>query len=271
MKFISNFSGGLCSWWAHQRTVEKFGAANVVKLFADVLIETEDLYEFNRHSETVDGIPVTRISLELSPFELFRREGMIANNQFPICSTKLKREPLNGWMARHFELDANQTNAIYGPATVVLGFDHTEFHRVKEFQDEHPTWRVIAPMTEAPFWDKCRMMAEAEKLGFKTSILYKLGLPHNNCGGACVRAGISHFVRLYHRLPSVFWMWAAEELYTQQHMRARGIANWNYTILKDRRGGETKPLPLIELAYRIKSGEKFSENDWGGCGCGGVN
>jgi hypothetical protein len=271
MKYLCNVSGGLCSFWAWHRAVQRYGVENVVPIFADVMIEDADLYKFNEQAAQLLKSPITRISLETTPWELFRREGLLGNNRFPICSVKLKREPLNAWMSSRYELDHRQTNALMEDGTVVLGFDWTEHHRVDEFQAEHPTWRVLAPMTEEPLWDKCRMLAEAEKLGFERQRLYKLGFPHANCGGGCVKAGISHFVNLYHRLPEVFWQWAAEEQYTRETMRLRGVSNWNFTILKDRRNNETKPLLLIKLAYRIKSGEDLPKDDWGGCGCGGAS
>lgn len=269
MKYIVNFSGGLCSFWAAVRMIRAHGRENVVLLFADVLIEDQDLYEFLGHAENILGIPVTRVSREIEPWELFRREGLIGNNRSPICSIRLKREPLNEWMQAHYELDQNQHNAFYEPATVVLGFDATEWHRVADFQAKHPTWLLAAPMTEPPAWDKCRMIQEAEKLGFKQPSLYAEGFPHNNCGGRCVRAGISHWVHLCKIRPASYLDWELKELETMADFRARGIEP--LTILKDRRGGETKPLSLQDLRQRIESGEEFPDNEWGGCGCGGVN
>lgn len=254
--------------FAAKREVEEFGTENVVLLFADVLIEAGDLYEFNKRAEDILKVPITRLCVGLSPWELFRKECLIGNDFAPICSIRLKREPLNEWMGTHYELDGRQDNMLFEAGTVVLGFDHTEWNRVNDFQNEHPFWRVSAPMTVAPLWNKCRMIEEAERLGFTTPMLYRLGFPHNNCGGACVRAGISHFVHLYKVLPAVFLQWETEEILTQEEFKRRGIENWNYTVLKDRRGGTTKPLPLRELRLRIESGEKFRENDWGGCGCG---
>jgi hypothetical protein len=240
----------------------------VVNLFADVMIEHKDLYEFNQRAADLLGVPITRISLEISPWHLFRKEGLIGNDRSPICSIRLKREPLNAWMASHFELDSQQGNALFEPAAVAIGFDFEEYHRLVDFQNAHPTWRVMAPMTEPPLWDKCRMISEARRLGFKTPELYVLGFPHNNCGGACVKAGISHFVHLYRVLPAKFLEWELEEQATQQEFRRRGIENWNFTILKDRRGGKTKPLSLRELRLRIDAGEEFDKYEWGGCGCG---
>ena len=269
MKYIVNFSGGLCSFWAAHRSIERHGKENVVLLFADTLIEDGDLYDFNRHAETVLGIPITRICVGLKPWELFEREGLIGNNRFPICSTKLKREPLNEWMASHYEMEPNQNNAFYEPATVVLGFDWTEHYRVEEFQAEHPAWRVEAPMTEEPIWDKCRMRKESEQLGFKVPRLYQLGFPHNNCGGGCVRAGISHWVHLHRTLPEVFTQWEQAELKGMAALQSRGIEPMS--MLKDRRGGEAVTLTLAMLRTRIEAGEKLPKHDWGGCGCGGAS
>lgn len=268
--YIVNFSGGLCSYFASSRKIEQVGRSRVVNLFADTLWEDQDLYDFNRRAEDMLQIPLTRICEGLNPFQLFRREGLIANDRFPICSTKLKREPLNAWMESNYEMDQNQQNAFKAPGVVVLGFDYTEWNRVVDFQNQHLSWKVDAPMTDEPLWDKCRMRREAERLGFKEPKLYTLGFPHNNCGGGCVKAGISHFVHLYRVLPDVFLRWEREEIETQECLRLRGVSNWQFTILKDRRGGKPKPMSLRELRIRAESGEEFPKHDWGGCGCGGA-
>lgn len=269
MKYLSNFSGGACSFWALNREVERHGKENVVPVFADTLIETQDLYDFNCRVEDHFQIEIVRICVGLTPWQLFRKEGLIGNDRLPICSTKLKREPLNAWMQLNYEMSDNQDNFIFEHATASLGFDWTEMHRVSDFQAQWPDWRLSAPMTEAPYWDKCRIIEETVKLGFKRSLLYELGFPHDNCGGACVKAGISHFVQLYHRLPAVFRNWRDEELLTQTTFKERGIENWEFTILKDRRGGVTRPLSLSALEQRILAGEELDKYDWGGCGCGG--
>lgn len=269
-KHVVNFSGGACSFWAAYRTIEQHGRDNVVLLFADTLYEHPDLYEFNRMAEELLGVQITRITEGWTPWQLFRLEGMIGNDRFPICSTKLKREPLNAWMEEHFEMVIGQENFLKPPGVAVLGFDWTEYHRVEAFQAQHPNWRVSSPMTERPLWDKCKMLAECERLGFKTPQLYALGFPHNNCGGFCVKAGISHFVHLYKVMPERFRQIEMEEYYCRQHLKMRGVSNWQFTVLKDRRGGEPKPLTFTELRHRIEAGEKFSALDWGGCGCGGA-
>lgn len=268
VKRIVNVSGGLCSFWALHRTIEKFGKENVVPIFADVLIEAKDLYEFNRQTEQYFGIKIIRISKELTPFQLFRLEGLIGNNRAPICSIRLKREPLNAWMESNFEMNQKQINFFTEYGVCVMGFDWTEAHRVKEMQDEHPTWCIEAPMTEEPIWDKCRMEAEARKIGMMIPVAYQQGFPHNNCNRRCVRAGISHWVHLYHTDRPAYDEWADDEHFTILDFVQRGIEP--LTILRDRRDGVTNSLSLRQLATRIEAGEKFTKLDWGGCGCGGA-
>ena len=137
-----------------------------------------------------------------------------------------------------------------------LGFDWTEGHRLADIRREKPQWRWEAPMLEAPIWDKCRMEREARAIGLEIPLLYTLGFPHNNCGGRRVRAGISHFVHLYRVLPERFLEWERSE----EHGRARisfGAKFEPLSVLKDRRGGQTKSLWLSDLRKRIEAGDNF--------------
>lgn len=258
MKHVVNFSGGICSFWAAKRVVARHGTADVTLLFADVLIEDPDLYRFNEQCAVHLGIPITRVSLELSPWALFRRQGMIGNNKYPICSIYLKRAPPDAW---------HKQNCLEMDSTIYLGMDWTEAFRLEIVRASKPHWRFEAPMTEEPIWDKCRMIEETEALGIAIPRLYRLGFPHNNCGGRCVRAGISHFVHLLRVLPERFLEWEGEELATQAEFTARGISSDGFAVLRDRRGGVTKPMTLRELRLRVEAGEEFPRDDWGGCGC----
>lgn len=261
MKHIVNFSGGLCSFWAAHRVISKYGKEGVVLLFADTLIEDPDLYLFNIQASKLLGVPITRISVGLTPWELFRKQGMIGNARYPICSVYLKREPLDAW---------HRENALEIDSVLYLGFDSTEFTRLEDIRREKPFWKIEAPMCEPPLWDKCRMVEEAKKLGLTIPNLYSLGFPHNNCGGRCVRAGITHWVHLFKTLPERYAEWEKEEQDTITELTARGISSAWFSILKDRRGGKTKTMTLKELRIRIEAGEQFPKHDWGGCGCGGA-
>src|SRR4051812_43130943 len=101
MMHVVNFSGGLCSFLAAVRVAEKYGTSDLTLLFADTLVEDQELYDFNSRAAEYIGVPITRISRELTPWELFRRQGLIGNSRFPICSVYLKREPLDRWHHEH--------------------------------------------------------------------------------------------------------------------------------------------------------------------------
>lgn len=45
-RFVMSFSGGLCSWFAARRLVDRYGPSRVILLFADTLMEHDDLYRF---------------------------------------------------------------------------------------------------------------------------------------------------------------------------------------------------------------------------------
>jgi hypothetical protein len=162
-KHVVNLSGGACSFWALHRVVDRFGPTNVIPLFADVLIEDKALYEFNDWTAQYFGIPIVRVSRELTPWQLFRREGMIANNRLPICSVMLKREPLDEWHKQNL----NPRNSLFGePDVIYVGLDWTEVNRLTDLRASKPEWQIEAPMCEwPPLWDKCKMLTELKALG----------------------------------------------------------------------------------------------------------
>jgi len=268
-KHVVNLSGGACSFWAAERVAQRFGTSDLVLLFADVLIEDKELYEFNDWTAEYFGVPITRISREITPWALFRKEGLIGNSGKPICSIRLKREPLDEW----HRLNLTPKGSLFGePDTIYVGFDWTEGHRIEALREALPEWQIEAPMAEwKPLWDKCKIISELESLYGKVPRAYRDGFPHNNCGRRCVRAGISHFVRLYQTDPESFLDWEREELETQQEFRRRGIGD-HFIVLKDRRNKGNIPMSFATLRERILANDStLPKDDWGGCGCGGAS
>lgn len=266
VKHVVNLSGGACSFWAAKRVAERFGTGEMVLLFADTLIEDPELYEFNDWTAQHLGLPITRISREITPWELFRKEGLIATSRTPICSIRLKREPLDEWHAQNM----NPKQSLFGePDIIYVGMDWTEVNRLENLREKLPQWQIEAPMCEwEPRWDKCTMLEELAKLYGKLPRAYSDGFPHNNCGRRCVRAGISHFVHLYKTDPKQFLDWELEEQRTQIDFFNRNIQSGEFTVLKDRRGGKTSPMTFKQLRHRILNQDPtLPKDDWGGCGC----
>lgn len=175
MTHVIQFSGGVCSFFAAKRVVDKYGKDDVVLLFADTLIEDEDLYRFLDDTSNFLGVPVTRIADGRNPWEVFKDERMIGNSQYDPCSKILKRELLWRWMK------ANTPGA-----TVYVGLDWTEDHRLERLRQRQPEWKIESPMMWKPLRDKQDMLKDLMKLGIKPPRLYGMGFAHNNCSGFCV-------------------------------------------------------------------------------------
>src|ERR1700685_2438750 len=96
-----SFSGGLCSWFATKRLIEWHGRKNVTLLFADVKMEPHDLYRFMNDASEDLGVPITRISKDMTPWDVFFKHRMMGNTLVDMCSRELKRELLDDWSSRN--------------------------------------------------------------------------------------------------------------------------------------------------------------------------
>jgi 3'-phosphoadenosine 5'-phosphosulfate sulfotransferase (PAPS reductase)/FAD synthetase len=63
------FSGGVGSWAAARRVVEKHGTEDLVLLFADTLIEDEDTYRFLREAAANVGGQLVEIADGRTPWD----------------------------------------------------------------------------------------------------------------------------------------------------------------------------------------------------------
>lgn len=253
MKHIVNFSGGIGSWAAAKRVVAKHGAADVVLLFADTLMEDEDTYRFLHEAAENVGVPLTRIADGRNPWEVFFDERFLGNSKVDPCSKILKRHQLDKWRA---------DNASPEMSIVYLGIDWSEIHRLHRVQAYPSDWAFEAPMCEPPFLDKEQMIRLAESQGLRRQRLYELGFPHANCGGFCIKAGQAHFLNLLEKMPERF------EYHEQMEQMLRKHLGKDVGILRDRRGGKDRPMTLRELREREQAKDAtLDREEWGGCGC----
>ena len=244
------FSGGIVSWASAKRDVEKHGAEGVVLLFADTMMEDEDLYRFIVEAAANVGVPLTRIADGRNPWEVMRDHRSFATNRMDFCSEELKRDLLDKWFA----------NNCSAETVSCVGLDWTEMHRLDRMRQIMPERRWEAPMTEKPYMTKAQMMAWLKAEGIEPPRLYKLGFPHNNCGGFCIKAGQAHFALLLRTMPERYAYHEAKE------RELREVVG-EYGILRDRTGGTTKTLTLEAFRKRIEAQGEFDAFDWGGCGC----
>ncbi len=253
MKRIVQFSGGLASYFAAQRTVAAYGAENVTLLFADTLIESPDLYRIMPTYINDVGAEFVHIADGRTPFEVFEDVKFIGNSQIDPCSRILKRKLCRDWIEARFTPKQ---------ATLTVGINWDE-GREDEIRERWKPYVVEFPLCEPPLINKNDMIMRTLAKGLEVSAAYTEGFPHDNCGGMCVKAGITQAVQCYRLRPSVFQMWKEGE------QRCRERIGKDVSILRDRRGGETKPMTLVQLEARIVANDPtLPKYDWGGCGCG---
>jgi 3'-phosphoadenosine 5'-phosphosulfate sulfotransferase (PAPS reductase)/FAD synthetase len=245
------FSGGVGSWAAARRTVERHGADGVTLLFADTLIEDPDTYRFLPEAAERLGVPLVSVADGRTPWQVFEDEKFLGNSSLAPCSKILKQQVCRRWM---------KANAP--AATIVMGLDWTEAHRVAGAERGWAPWVVENPLLERPYFAKSELLSQLEEWGVRMPDLYRRGYAHNNCGGLCCRGGQAQWRHVYFDNPEGF---ATAEAHENGFRERSGK---DVAMLKDRTGGRVRPLTLTELRESlIVAPSMFADADWGGCGC----
>lgn len=250
---IVQYSGGIGSWGAAKRAVSKYGKDNVTLLFADTKMEDEDLYRFLE--ETVNELGCKFIKLEdgRTPWQVFKDVRFLGNSRADPCSRVLKRDLLRKWVHEN----CNENEDI-----ICIGIDWTEEHRFKRAEPLHAPFKLWAPLCEPPHINKQDLIEQLKVLNIKVPRLYEMGFPHNNCGGFCIKAGQAQFKKLLEQMPERY------KYHEEKEKEMMQLLNRKVTVLRDRRGGKSKPLSMSEFRERVEENDKsIDSNEWGGCGC----
>ncbi len=250
MKHVVMFSGGAGSWMAARRVAE-MGVAPTL-LFADTKMEDEDLYRFLEEAAVDVGGDLVKVAEGRTPWEVFFDVRYLGNTRVDPCSRILKRELLDRWVDDHCDPD---------DTTIYIGIDWTEVHRFTRLQELRKPWVVKAPLCDPPYLTKRQILETLEERGITPPALYRLGFPHNNCGGFCIKAGQAHFANLYRTMPDRYAFHEAKE------EEIRAYLGKDVAILRDRRGGTSSPLTLKDFRERICAGGQYDMYEWGGCAC----
>lgn len=251
MKHVVQFSGGIGSWAAAKRVAERHGTADMLLLFADTMIEHPDTYRFLQEAADNIGAPLVRIADGRTPFEVFRDERFLGNSRVDPCSKILKRKVLDKWKKENCDPEDTMLH---------FGIHWSESDRFETIQRRLAPWKCSAPLCEAPMIGMAEVHAWAEREGLRRQFLYEIGMPHANCGGGCVKMGQAGWHRAYRFNRVTFDRWEAEEQSLRELLG-------DVAMLKDRRGGVSRPLTLRELRERIEGDQQIDMHDWGGCGC----
>lgn len=255
MRHVVMFSGGVGSWAAAKRVAERYGTDELTLLFTDTLVEDADTYRFLREAAANVGGELVWVKDGRTIWDVFRDVRFLGNTRADPCSKILKRDLAERWLSEHCD-----------PADTVVyvGIDWTEVHRYERLRDIRASqgWRYEAPLCDPPYLSKDDLHEWAEREGLRKQRLYRLGMPHANCGGGCVKMGQGGFARLLMADRERFLEWERNEQELRDYLGRDDIS-----ILRDRTGGTTKPLTLRELRERVESGGQCDLFDIGGCGC----
>ena len=253
MKRVVMFSGGAGSWATARRVAERHGTDGLILLFADTLIEDEDLYRFLDEAAANVGGELVRVAEGRDPWQVFFDEKFLGNTRVDPCSRVLKRKFLRDW------LDANCDPA---DTVVYLGIDWSESHRFERAAKHWAPWTAEAPLCEPPYLLKAQILGDLELAGIAPPRLYDLGFAHNNCGGFCIKGGQAQFENLLRKFPERY------AYHEQREQELRDYLGKDVAILRDRRGGMTKPLTLRAFRERLEEAPSlFDSDEWGGCAC----
>lgn len=252
-------SGGAGSWAAGRRAAERYGTERLVLLFADVggdslhphTGEDEDVYRFVVEGAASIGGELVRVAEGRTVWEVFHDRRAIGNTRWSLCSATLKQEPVHRWLRDNAPDDA----------LVVVGIDWSEAHRLPAMERAYAPRQVWAPLTEPPLLDREQVLEQLRAAGLEPPAMYAAGFPHANCGGFCVRAGQGQFLQLLEANPERYAFHEEQEQALRDHL-GKDVA-----VLRDRRGGTTKPLTLRTLRERAEASGEVDRDDIGGCGC----
>ena len=253
MNHVVFFSGGIGSWAAAYRLRKANPSAPITLLFTDTLMEDPDLYRFlPEAAESVGGDLVT-LADGRTPWEVFHDVRFLGNTRADPCSRILKRDLARNWV--HENTTAENT-------TLYVGISWDEINRMDAVRKHWNPWTVKAPLCNPPYLAKHQLIDQLKEFGIKPPRLYRLGFPHNNCGGFCIKAGQAHFALLLREMPDRYREHEDAEERLRKHL------DKDISILRDRRGGTNKRLTLRQFRERVeKDSHQLDLFDWGGCGC----
>jgi hypothetical protein len=301
---ISMFSGGIASWGASKLVQEditgKLKAGRLRLVFTDTCMEDEDLYRFlPQAAANVFGLPdplsVLRPLLDAipplerlegrppalrelaakvaelvpdlvwiidgrNPWDVFHQVRMLGNTRMDPCSRVLKREPAQAWLEANCDPD---DTAVY------VGISWSERHRfegqgnskgIRQRQAESG-WEYDAPLLWPGRPERQEIFDWLKEEGIEPPRTYALGFTHANCGSFCIRAGQAHYRKLLATMP---------DRYRYHEEREEAFSRFigkTVSVLRNRTGGLTKPLPLRVFRERVEAGYQPDLYDSQGCGC----
>ena len=168
-----------------------------------------------------------------TPFDIFDDVKVLGNSRFDHCSRILKRETIFNYVKDNYP-EKNVKLAV--------GIHKEEIDRMLAIYEN---WKAKGYEVLFPLIDLEKPSKEEQSrllLEWYDSVLdlYELGFEHNNCHGACIKAGQRQWALLWYYYPNVYRTWEIREAQWREK-------NGEYSILKKRMDGKTVYLTLKEF------------------------
>lgn len=243
---IAMFSGGAASAYVAYLMVNKYGKENCKLFFTDTLWEHKDNFRFMNEVADYLGLEIIKRRDGRTPEEVFLETRFLGNSRLAKCSSELK--------VRQTVIFIEELRDQGFEPILYFGIGPHEIHRrdnLKEFYSHQPLEPVETrfPLIEANLKDIDIKSIIENEWKIKLPIMYELGFAHANCGGRCVRGGLSHYRHLYKVWPEKYLEQERMEKRLREHLG-------NVTILK--RNGQ----PLTLEQYRLEMEENQVSSDY---------
>ena len=255
MRHIVFFSGGIASWGTAQRVKESLTEGDeFVLLFTDTLIEDPDLYRFLEESAADLGGELVWLKEGRDPWDVFFDVRLLGNTRMDPCSRILKRELSRKWI---------EENCTPEDSVLYVGIDWTEMERCAAIDRNWKPYTVKFPLLDSPWRTRLDLIDILKGKGIEPPRLYAQGYPHNNCAGFCIKAGQGQFKMLLKNNPKLY------AYHERREQEFREFIGKDVAILRDRRGGTTKPLTMKDFREMVErnEGDQCELLEMGGCGC----
>lgn len=175
----------------------------------------------------------TNIDKLWTPFDIFDDVSFLGNSRRDPCSRILKRETMLNYIRDNFKIE---------DCVLAVGIHSDEIDRMASIYQnwKNNGYEVIFPLIEKESYTKEQQIGFLQEWYNVSLLLYELDFEHNNCAGACVKAGQRQWAMLWYYFPTTYQEWEERE-------NVWRLKHGNYTILKKTISGQVVHLTLKEF------------------------
>jgi hypothetical protein len=234
---VGSVSGGASSLKMMIEMIRRYGKENCRFIYCYLPNEHPDTVLLVLEAGRILGVDIRFIGHGLTPMEWFFKRKFLGNSRIDPCSEGLKREVVKAYLVKHHD-----------PRFTVLHVGVT-YHEIDRMIAIHANWRragwqVVAILGDDPTITRETLMALCSDFLGWIPALYWLGFEHNNCHGACIKAGKAQWKHLLRTFPAVYAAWEqGEKLFRETY--------GDYTILTEMVDGQKRGITLEELRMRV--------------------